>query len=170
MEYVLDYADYIEMACEEQDAGIYSSRPSAHDVARTAWRFLDPADRPADPFAVPYRFATKAFRRWSQYLRSRHKLFGEWWHLKSCPYCRLELQLLHHPTDKLPFQAITVRLCPNCGWWDTEEELPVVQDNHGQHFLRSIHRRAVLKEFAVAGSELPIDALRKYLLTHEDAI
>ena len=172
MKPVLDYSDYVELSCSEEDA-VYRSFVSIHDVRRSGPRFLEPADRPTDSMAVPRTLADKLYRRSSEYDNSRHLLFGAWHHLSQCPYCRQDT-----PTHSLPihlpdFCAVTLRQCKNCGWWDTEEELHVEYPDPSdlRHYVgRSIHRRAVLREFNVAGSDVPLATLQNHLLSHPAAL
>ena len=63
--------------------------------------------------------------------------------------------------------GVDVRICDNCGWWDTEEQLKVIQEEGSSHYeAPTVHRRAVLRQFDVAGSDVPIASLRDYLTRH----
>jgi restriction system protein len=169
---ILDYTEFVEMACVEED-GVYSSRPSVADTVKSAHRFLDPAEVPPDPFAVPYPYSLKVMDRWLDYFRSRTELFGSWYHLKDCPYCQTPLGSVYEPEDRVPehLRQIMISACPTCGWWESDEELHIDQDtDSGSYRARSIHRRAVLREFAVAGIESPIDSLRQHIIKHPSAL
>jgi hypothetical protein len=168
MSLILDYSDFVEMLCEEE-SGIYRSSPSEADVIRSGVRFIDPSEIPADPFNVPYVSHEIMMKRWSEYLTSRHALFEEWHHKDSCPSCKSELTGLTEPEELLlpNFNRITVNTCLNCGWWESDEHLHV---ESGAHKAQSIHRRCVLREFSVAGSEAPLQSLQQHLIRHPETL
>jgi hypothetical protein len=169
---ILDYSDFVEMACEEQDAA-YSSYPSIADVNRNALRFIDPKKIPKKHTAIPKEYQDIAFESWREYYLSRDDLFGKWHYFKNCHYCKTELVDIKTNGLQLPsnIEKIIARECPNCGWWEAEEELPVsVDDETGSYSGRSIHRRAILREFDVAGSDVPIDSLRRHIIKHPNIL
>lgn len=168
---VLDYTDYVEFFYEEED-GVLRHCPSAADVTRTAYRFLNPLDIPPDPFAVPYGYYEKILRRFTEYESSRYEIFGQWYHYRKCPFCKFDLENSTETGNLADstIEVITVRLCPNCGWWDFEEELPVEKIDAESYRAKSVHRRAVLREYSVAGSEAPIESLRQYIVRHPDQL
>jgi len=47
---VLDYADFVELACEEEAEGVYGSWPSELDVLRSAPRFVVENPNPCDQY------------------------------------------------------------------------------------------------------------------------
>lgn len=163
---ILDYSDYVELACEEE-MGVYRSCPSAADVARSAYRFVDPSSVPTDAAALSEKQHHEVYETWTGYERSRHDLFGEWNYVKSCPYCGFELKHTEQPGDKRnPFvKSLILRLCEKCGWWESDEN-GFPDETTG----RSVHRRALLKEFCVAGGEAPIEALHNYIVSHPSAL
>lgn len=163
---ILDYSDYVEMACEEEN-GTYRSYPSAADVARSDYRFIDPSLLPSDANAVSQKEHDTLFRKWKEYDCSRYEIFGEWFYLPKCPYCAAALTHSEKPGDQSnPYvRSVVLRVCDQCGWWESDEnDWP--DDTTG----RSVHRRAVLKEFCVAGGEAPIDALHNYIVRHPSAL
>ena len=169
---ILDYSDFVEMTCEEKDAA-YSSYPSIADVNRNALRFIDPKKMPPDHTAIPKEYQHIAIESWSEYDRSRSNLFGKWHYFKNCHYC--EREIIDIKTDNCDlhsnFEKIIVRECLNCGWWETEEEFPVsIDEETGSYSGWSIHRRAILREFDVAGSDIPIDCLRKHIVKHPNIL
>jgi hypothetical protein len=172
MSTVLDYSDYVEMLCRESD-GTYNSEPSLHDVKRSAHRF--PLDR--EPNVSPQASRTTAESRELDALVDfqdwRHSIFGPWYHINECPCCNHTLKSQVVPPALPRFSNVSLRLCPNCGWWDTEEQLhaeyPDPSDStHYEAF--SIHRRALLREFDVDGSDVPLTALRRHILAHPRAL
>jgi len=164
---VLDYTDYVEFFYEEED-GVLRHYPSAADVRRTAYRFLNPLEAPADPYAVPYEYYKKILKRYDEYESSRYEIFGQWYHYRKCRFCKSNLQNSTETGNSADssIEVITVRLCPNCGWWDFEEELPLEKIDEKSYRAKSVHRRAVLREYSVAGSEAPIESLRQYIVRH----
>lgn len=164
---VLDYSDFVELACEEKD-GCYESWVSSADVERSGLRFINPYKIPSDPFAVSMEYRDLALDSWSEYDRSRHQLLGPWHYFANCPYCKTKLHDLETSAYLIqPFSALTIRTCTTCGWWESEEELPVENiGEKGSCTGKSVHRRAVLREFSVAGSQTPIESLRQHLIKH----
>ena len=117
---VLDYSDFVEKTCEEKDA-VYESYPSIADVERSASRFIDTVERPADPFNVTYSYQNRAIELWGEFDRSRSIAFGDWHHLDQCPYCNSSVQTTYVTDEEIEaalFREKTVRKCCNCGWWD----------------------------------------------------
>lgn len=169
---ILDYSDFVEKTCKEEDA-VYESYPSIADVARSAYRFLDSAEKPPDPFSVPYSYYKRAIELWSEFHRARLTAFGEWHYLNQCPYCTAAVNTTYATApdpNKLLFKQVAIQKCSNCGWWAFEEELPVEQDKEDSYHARSIYRRAVLREYSIAGSEAPILSLRQHLIRHPNAL
>jgi restriction system protein len=163
---ILDYSDYVEMACEEE-SGTYRSYASAADVARSAYRFIDPSMRPADVNRVSQKEHDTLYKRWWEYECSRYELFGDWFYLPNCPYCAAALTHTETPGDQSnPYvRSVVLRVCDECGWWESDEN-----DWPDETTGRSVHRRALLKEFCVAGGEAPIAALHKYIVGHPSAL
>jgi len=169
---MLDYSDYVEMACLEHDAAYYWY-PSVADVKRTAYRFLDPSNVPPSPLAVPYEYYEQALARYSDYESSRYAVFGQWYHYNACPYCKSHLQVTNEAGRSVapPVESVIVRVCPNCGWWDFEEELVVEKEAAGgSYWAKSVHRRAILREYSIAGSEAPIESLREHITRHPNQL
>lgn len=169
---VLDYSDFIEQACCEEDA-TYGSWPSEADVLRNGRRFISRSEQPKDPFAVTQQEQNRAVERWLEFARCRWLAFGEWHHLATCPCCSTPIEhsreVPHLPGDVL--EHVDLRFCRKCGWWDTEEQLPVEQEEGAQHYKApAIHRRAVLRQFDIAESDIPIESLRSHLTRHPDEL
>jgi restriction system protein len=169
---ILDYTDFVEMACEEED-GVYSHYPSSADVLRAAPCYIDSSEAPVDPFAVTQADVFLAHDRWMDFTCLRWNTFGEWYHLDKCPHCHSRIdyssQKSHLSGDVL--RSIELRRCLNCGWWDTEENGRVIQEDNDKHYCApSVHRRAILRQFDVAGSDIPIQSLRAYLACRPDAL
>src|SRR5690348_10876163 len=124
---VPDFSDFIEMACEEQTGGVYSHRPSQRDVMRTAPLLLDCVDRPLDSKCITQGelFIMAAWA--SVYNRYRWQSFGQWYHLRQCPYCNSELTWTQSEFANEDVEKLECRFCATCGWWDVEEHLPVRQ-------------------------------------------
>ena len=164
---VLDYSDFVETACEEKD-GCYESWASSADVERSGSRFIDPRKIPEDPFAVSMEYRDLVLDCWFEYNRSRDKIFGLWHYSANCPHCKTKL----HDVDSSAYQtnylsAIIIRTCNNCGWWELEKGMPVENiGEEGSYSAKSVHRRAILREFSVAGSEGPIKSLRQHIIRH----
>lgn len=162
----LDFADYVEMACGEEMA-TFESYPSTGDVERSGSRFLTPHNTPLDPVAVPYRYYSDVITRWGEYIAARREVFGHWYHLTDCPHCGTALDFSNERSESTQFHSISLRTCGRCGWWDMEEELPVKKDLVSNYYRsQSIHRRAILREFALGGSEAPIESLRNHISSH----
>ncbi len=169
---VLDYTDYVEMACSEED-GVYSSYPSVADVKKSAYRFIDPDFKPVDYLAVSYEHHQRIIDRYREYDASRRLIFGRWYHYNECPCCNTPLKFtLERPSETdSHIKDISVRVCLNCGWWDFEENFVVDNDvSSGSYLARSVHRRAVLREYSVAGSEAPIASLQKHIINHPSSL
>ena len=170
---ILDYSYYVEKTCTEKNA-VFESYPSIADVERSAKRFIDTAEMPPDPFNVPYSYEKRAIELWSEFHRSRLIAFGKQQHLSHCPYCNSLISKVDVSSEHLSnsaFKAIVASKCINCGWWEFEEELPVEFSNSKNSYsANSIHRRAVLLEFSVAGSDVPINCLRKHITTNPNSI
>ncbi len=168
---ILDYSDYVEMACLEHDATYYWY-PSVADVRRTAYRFLDPSDVPSNPRAVPYEYYERVSLRYSEYERSRYEIFGQWYHYSACPYCKSDLVVTNEAVESLAprVETLVLRVCPNCGWWDFEEELTVEKDAAGSYWGKSVHRRAILREYSIAGTEAPIESLLEHITRHPNQL
>ena len=168
---VLDYAEFVEMACHERPGGIYGSEPSSDDVARNAERLVDLQDRPPDPFSIPYAFQEKAIERWQEYLVARHTAFGPWYHYAHCHYCNSLLSTEELKGDGKTVRSIYLQVCPNCGWWNTDQELYSEYDSISEgDIARSIPRRGNLRQFTVSGSDAPIEALRQHLARHPEQL
>ena len=163
---ILDYADYVEMACEEE-SGTYRSYPSVRDVIRSGTRYIDPSDFPPDPLAVDRARHDRMFKSWTDYDLSRSQLFGEWHYLGECPYCNIKITRTEKPGDQQnPYiKSRILSLCRQCGWWESDENA-WPDETTG----RSVHRRAILREFSVAGSEAPIESLHQYVAKHPSAL
>jgi hypothetical protein len=169
---ILDYQDFVEMACLEEDA-VYSSQPSRIDVLHNAVRFIDSKEQPKNPLAGTEEEFRRAVYCWQAFQNSRRTTFGKWYHLARCPHCDAILDCSTHEPH-LPggvMRFITTRICRNCGWWDAEEELKVRQEEQSTHYeAPSIHRRAILRQFDVAGCDVPIGSLREYLVRHPHSL
>ena len=168
---MLDYTQFAEMACQEEDA-VYSSYPSKADVIGSGGRFVDPGIRPADPLAVPYAYYMLAIALWGAYGEARWEVFGEWYHYKSCPYCGTTLQHVEGPAaSRFPVERVEFRLCRGCGWWDAEESLVLDQEAGSNHYVaKSIHRRPVLREFSVGAGDAPLEGLIRHIASHPDEL
>ena len=167
-----DYSYFVEKTCQEKDA-VFESYPSIADVERSAKRFFDTAEMPPDPFNVPYSYEKRAIELWAEYHRSRLIAFGKSHHLSHCPYCNSiisKVDVTSKDLKKELFKEIIARKCNNCGWWEFEEELPLEYTNGDSYCAKSIHRRAVLREFSVAGSDVPIRSLRKHITRYPNSI
>lgn len=169
---ILDYSDYVEMACLEHDAAYYWY-PSVADVRRTAYRFLDPSDVPPSPLAVPYEYYERALMHYSEYESSRYAIFGQWYHHDACPYCKSHLPVTNEAGESMAprIEAIVLRVCPNCRWWDFEEELICEKEAAtGSYWAKSVHRRAILREYSIAGSDAPIESLQEHIARHPNQL
>lgn len=169
---VLDYSQFVEIAYEESDGCIYYA-PSVADVLRYAPQFIDPDEAPEDPLAVTLDEQQLAYDRWMCFKLMRQDTFGEWYHVSKCPHCETEVEFSiqppHLPSDVLT--ELSLRRCLICGWWDMEETAKTRQDEDSRHYeAPSVHRRAVLREFDIAGSNIPINSLRDYLARHPNAL
>ena len=164
MEGLLDYSDFVEAACTEED-GTYRDYPSTYDVEHSVFYFLRKCDRPKEPLKVPNWIVEAAIDRWMQFIQWRNEFYGSWYTPAQCPYCGSSLSKPLHIDSYRIFMEVTVVLCAACGWWNTEEHLPVSQEDASTHYIaRSIDRRAILKRYNPGQSDLPISTLSHHLM------
>jgi hypothetical protein len=169
---ILDYTDFVEMACQEED-GVYGSYPSTADVLRAAPKYIDGSEGPVDPFAVTPEEDLIAQDRWMAFSCCRREAFGEWYYLDECPHCQTKVLHSTEPShlEGDVLQAVQVGLCRNCGWWEMDEEVRVIQEAGSAHYVApSVHRRALLRQYDVSGSDIPIGSLRDYLTRHPQVL
>jgi hypothetical protein len=169
---ILDYTDFVEQACQEAN-GVYSSYPSTADVLHAALRYIDPSEKPVDPLAVTQEEFLLARDRWMDFVCCRWNAFGEWFHLNTCPLCRIPLEHSIEPSHLTGdiLREVSVRCCLNCGWWDMEEVAKVIQEKGSPDYVApSVHRRSLLRQFDVSGSDIPIASLRNYLTRHPETL
>lgn len=174
---VLDYHQFIEFACEESSGGVYASWPSRSDVSRAAGGFIPTALRPNDSQRVTQSEMRNMIQCLSMFESYRHQSFGQWTHVGHCPYCGTQITPRTLKGDAIYLKEINVRACETCGWWDTEESLHVDQWNEFEndrtvprYSAKSVHRRAILKQFSIADIELPLSSLRDHLIRHREDI
>ena len=172
MNLVLDYSDYVEMLCQESD-GAYRLEPSLHDVTRNALRFQTALAQSSRTPLSPSRGSIREMTALAAYQDWRLSVFGTWRYINMCPYCNHALTSKVLPATLPRFVSTSLRYCLNCGWWDTEEDCHVEYPDPAdpKHYVaQTVHRRAVLREFDVAGSDVPVMALRQHLITHPTAL
>jgi HJR/Mrr/RecB family endonuclease len=171
------YEEFVEMACVE-DGPVYSDAPSAYDTRQYAGHFLYKEEKPLDAQRVTQDEQAVMVARMSLYQNARRHTFGRWTFLAACPQCDSKLAEVVPPSLAYEIGRTMVRTCNNCGYWEMEEilkndwtiEHPPVESTQCDEVSRSIHRRSVIKHFAVSGIDVPIRSLSKYILRNPDEI
>jgi hypothetical protein len=167
---VLSYRGFVERWCQETDGGVFSSGPSAPDVRKAAHKLGLPRPRSSTGSCRP---ANPEYRRWTddwfRLVRSRAEIFGDWHHYHTCRWCDAQLESCNDGDPSGRFDRVERRNCPQCGWWDTDAYLPPEQED-GSNYIRSIHRRAVLREFAVSSGSVPTADLAQHIARYPASI
>jgi hypothetical protein len=162
---IFDYSHYVEVVDEEScgcltrfSSDIY--RPVNHEgvTVQGCLRFFE-SPHAADEFA--------------RYCRERLKVFGDAGYADLCPYCNVRLQRVFsgcRGRSVNDFGRVWVVECPTCGWWEQGDEFELLNYEDETYRARELRRRGLLREFSVGQSEIPNEALRQYIVKHEDAL
>lgn len=181
---VLDYSTHVEVLLHEEDACLHGGAASDDDLARAVpreWAAIEAAgavlvgtdggmgqvyrrlklERAAlfDSFDGEFGFARPEARPG----------YGDWY-LGQCAFCggNLEHVAAEHQDTDTGWRKIDVGACPVCGWWQSEDLLLIEDGSHYDAY--SLCRRAVLREFSVAASSVPVDAVRQHLVERGEAV
>ncbi len=156
---ILDYSHYVEVV-DEEECGSFGRRPMGIVAA-------------ADQLGAPANGAIRFFpgdlgSQIVEYSRERLDLFGSGDLYDKCQYCDTVLATAYESNRAFNavFGRIVVRACPTCGWWESSDECQLEQRDDGWYRSRELRRRALLREFSVGGSEVPLEILREYVASH----
>lgn len=156
---ILDYSHYVEVV-DQEECACFSRFPTGLTAE---------ADRRGAGRSGPIRFFHGNLgEQIVDYRRERLELFGDDAYAEQCPYCRIRLQTVHQDNRDLSpvFGRIMVRVCSDCGWWESSDESSLEQGENNWYRSREVRRRALLREYSVGGSEVPLDALHRHVAKH----
>ncbi len=167
MDRVLDYSQCVAVY-EKEEMGCLSS-------------FAAGLDRKAEELGAPllqgrFRFFPSDLgRQIADFERQRMEIFGFIEH-QTCPYCNSNLKTVYdvrrgkHKQSDGWCGRIFVRSCAHCGWWESSDECSLEMGEDNWYRALTLRRRALLREFSVGGSEVPINTLRKHILKHPNSL
>lgn len=160
---ILDYSHCVEVVDQEESA-CFTRFPTG---------LTDEADRRGAGRSGPIRFFPGNLgEQIVEYRQERLKLFGDGRYAEQCPYCRIGLETVHQDNREISpvFGRIFVRVCTKCGWWESSDESSLEQGENNWYRSREVRRRALLREYSVGGSEVPLEALHQHIARHPHAL
>jgi hypothetical protein len=161
---VLDYSHYVEVV-DQEECACFS-------------RFVPDLTAEADRRGVRrdglFRFFSGDLgKQIVEYQEERLQLFRDVEYDEKCPYCQTMLDTVHESNREINsvFGRIVVRLCPKCGWWESSDECSLEENQETRWYRsREVRRRALLREYSVGGSEVPLQYLHKHISRHPNAL
>lgn len=145
---ILDYSHYVEVV-DQEECACFTRFPTGLTAE---------ADRRGAGWSGPIQFFPGNLgEQIVEYRRERLELFGDDRHADQCPYCWIDLQAVHQDSRELSpvFGRIFVRVCSQCGWWESSDESTLDQGENNWYRSREVRRRALLREYSVGGQRSP---------------
>src|SRR5437588_3895410 len=112
---LLDYSHYVQVLEQEECATFRTIVPRLVRQAESLGALIDGPNR---------FFPGDTGRQIVEYQRERITLFGDLSDQSNCRYCKQQLKSVHEDNRRLNeiFGRIEVRMCPDCGWWESMDE------------------------------------------------